>query len=359
MLLNSDMLRLARQLRGFNQTDAAKRLGMDQSLLSRTENGVVEFRDDLAAKASAAYRLPVEFFGQRDPVYGAPVSVHPMWRRKSDVLAREMDAVVAELNLRVMHMRRLLEGAEIANTNQLPRLDIEEYQSPAAIAGLVRAHWRVPSGPLQNLTSLAEKAGIIVCHSSLHGASISGVTFAVPGMPPLIVLNSEQPGDRLRFTLAHEIGHLIMHRFPTPDMEQEANAFAVALLMPPNDIRPYFVGKKIDLSVLAALKPEWRVSMAALLMESRRQKAVSEHQYTYLWKQISARGYRLREPPELDIPIEMPEILRRVFEVHLTALGYTVMEIAKLFCVHPSELKEFYGLADEELPRPRKFTVLK
>src|SRR4030095_10285163 len=125
MTANPDMLRLARQRRGFQQTEAARLLGIDQSLLSRLENGLGEIRDDLLMKAAQAYDLPADFFHQHDPVYGAPVSVHPMWRRKADISARELDCVVAELNIRVIHLRRFLEGATIKNTSDLPKLDID------------------------------------------------------------------------------------------------------------------------------------------------------------------------------------------------------------------------------------------
>jgi Zn-dependent peptidase ImmA (M78 family) len=124
-----------------------------------------------------------------------------------------------------------------------------------------------------------------VVHSDLGGAAISGVTFAVSGLPPLFVLNEEQPADRLRFTLAHELGHLVMHRFPAPTMEDDANAFAGALLMPAADIRPYFVGRRVDFALLAALKPEWKTAMQSLLIRARALKLVSHNQERYLWQQ--------------------------------------------------------------------------
>jgi Zn-dependent peptidase ImmA (M78 family)/transcriptional regulator with XRE-family HTH domain len=356
---NADMLRLARQRRAFQQVEAARLLAIDQSFLSRIENGLVEVREDFLLKAAQVYDLPVSFFHLREPVYGAPVSVHPMWRKKADVTAREMDCVIAELNFRVMHLRRFFEGAAIKNTSDLPRMDIEEYSGPEEIAALVRAHWRVPAGPIRNLTLLAEKAGALVVHSPLGGASISGVTFAVPGMPPLIVLNSDQPSDRMRFSLAHELAHIIMHRFPTPNMEQEANAFAVALLMPAPDIRPYFLGRRIDLALLASLKPEWRVSMAALLMRAHKLKFLTDNQHTYLWKQISARGYRLREPPELDFESEQPEVLNQIIQLHLEALGYTASDLSKLLCIHEREFRSLYGLAGSGTPKRARLTILK
>jgi IrrE N-terminal-like domain len=79
---------------------------------------------------------------------------------------------------------------------------------------------------------LVERAGVIIGLSQFGGASISGVTFRVPGKPPLVLLDALHPGDRQRYTLAHELGHLVMHRSPTPTMESEATEFASAFLMP-------------------------------------------------------------------------------------------------------------------------------
>jgi Zn-dependent peptidase ImmA (M78 family)/transcriptional regulator with XRE-family HTH domain len=359
MAANPEMLRLARQRKGFQQNEAAKLLAVEQPQLSRMENGILDIRDEFLEKAARVYDVPVSFFAQQDTVFGAPVSVHPMWRRKMDVTARELDCTIAELNIRVMHIRRFLEGVGVANTSDLPRLDIEDYSDPAKVAGLVRAHWKLPGGPIKNLTALVEKAGVIVVHSALGGASISGVRFSVPGMPTLIALNSDQPADRMRFTLAHELGHLVMHRFPSPDMEREANDFAAALLMPANDVRPYFLGKKIDLSTLAALKPEWRVSMGGLLMAAHRAGAVDDGRYRYLWKVMSMKGYRLREPVELDFAQEQPTVLKAIVEMHSTALGYSRENLKQILHCNDTDLDAFYGRADSDDAKRPRFTIMK
>lgn len=81
-------------------------------------------------------------------------------------------------------------------------------------------------------------------HIELPEAAMDGVTMHAPDTLPCIFLNRSQPADRLRFSLAHELGHLIMHRVPTLQMEEEANAFAAAFLAPAKDIRPYFSRRK-------------------------------------------------------------------------------------------------------------------
>ena len=343
MPINGGMLSIARQRKGFQQGEAAKRLGIAQATLSRAENGLIEPSEDMIEEAVAVYELPRTFFFQSDPVYGAPVSVHPMWRRKANVTVRDMDRIIAELNIRVMHIRRLLDAAEIVEGYDIPRLDIDEYENPERVAGLVRAHWKVPPGPIQNLTDLVEQAGVIIVHSPLGESAVGGVTFAVPGLPPLIVLNEEQPADRLRFTLAHELGHLVMHRFPTQKMEDEANVFAGALLMPATDIRPYFTGRRVDFSLLAALKPEWKVAMQSLLMRARSIGMVTPNQERYLWRQFSIRKMRLREPPELDFPAEKPSTVGSMIRLHMDALSYDLKDLEALLHMRAEDIPPFHG----------------
>jgi Zn-dependent peptidase ImmA (M78 family) len=278
-----------------------------------------------------------------------------MTRGKADVTARELDMITAELNVRTMHLGRFLEGVDITSATGIPALDVEQYGSPEQIAATVRAHWGIPSGPIKNLMGWVERAGVIVGLSNFGGASVSGVVFRVPAKPPLILLNSLHPGDRMRFTLAHELGHLVMHRFPTSNMEAEANEFASALLMPASEIRAAFRGRKITLQTLAALKPEWRVAMQALLMRASSLQLLSTNQARYLWQQIGANGWRLREPADVDVPAETPSVLPSIVKAHFDDLGYSLDDLAGLLTIHAGEFGEMYGnfTARKEGPRLR------
>ncbi|MEK4034569.1 XRE family transcriptional regulator [Methylocystis sp. IM3] len=346
MSFTGAMLRLARQRRGVRQNEAAKKLGVSPTDLSRIENDAKEPPADLLAKAASEFAVPVEFFALTDRIYGAPVSVHPMWRKKADVTAGEMDAVIAELNVRVMHLRRLLHSTDLNPIRTIPKLDIEQYGSPAKIAALLRAHWMLPAGPIQNLTQILEEAGVVIVHSRMGGSSISGVTFRVPGLPPLIVLNNDQPADRMRFTLSHELAHIVMHQFPTPAMEQEANEFASCFLVPTKDVAPHFGPGRVDLPKLAALKRIWKVSMASLVFAADRAGKLTTSQKNYLWQQFSMAGIRISEPPELDFLAEQPAIVASLLRIHVESLGYTIADLAKILTITEAELLDLYDIAD-------------
>lgn len=353
-----DMLRLARQRRGFTQKAVAERLGVTQPVLSRFENGIADPDDAFLEKASLFFDLPRAFFSLREPVYGPPVSVHPMPRAKAEVTARDMDMVTAELNLRVMQLRKLLEAVDFAPSSDLPLMDIDDYGSAEKISSVLRAHWGLPTGMVKNVTSLMERAGVVIGVSDFDGASVSGMTFRVPGVPPMVLINGRHPADRMRFTLAHELGHLVMHRMPSPNMEDEANAFAAAFLLPEREFKASLLGRKISLKTLGDLKTEWKVSMQALLMRMKALGLVDTNQSRYLWQQLSSKGWRLREPPEFDFAHEQPMILNRIISTHLKQLGYSFEDLCNLVPMHGGEFTKMYSIPEEETPTRPRFRIV-
>jgi Zn-dependent peptidase ImmA (M78 family) len=150
-----------------------------------------------------------------------------------------------------------------------------------------------------------ERAGIYILWCDFD-APIDGVTMRTPDLPPCIFLNRSVTADRMRFSLAHELAHVIMHRVPTDTMEEEANNFAAELLAPEKELRRDLIGGRITLERLARLKAKWRVSMQFILFQAKAIGCLTDHQSQYLWKQISRLGWRTREPSDTDFLHEEP-----------------------------------------------------
>ena len=355
MSSRGDFLRIARQRRGLTQTAAATKMGLKQAVLSRMENGIVDVTDEVVRNAALAYTFPESFFNQSETVLGPPVSVHPMLRGTSKVTAKDVDMLTAELNIRLFNMRQFLTNIEFARPLDVPHLDIEMEDSPQSAARKVRLHWRLTEGPIKNLTRLLERAGIIVGTSDFGGAPISGVMFRPPSAPPFVLFNPSHPADRVRFTLAHELGHLVMHRFPTSSMEDEANAFASEFMLPSKEMKQAFRGRRVTIQTLAAKKKEWRMSMQSLVMAAKSSGSITQNQAKYLFIQLSKKGWRTSEPAELDFPHDMPTVLPDVIRVHQKDLGYKDDELLTLTKLHKSEFETLYGPLNHsnEPTRPR------
>lgn len=334
---------MARQLRGINQAKLSSLAGITQGHLSKIENGLSDVSGEVLQCLAKALDFPISFFSQPDKIFGLPLSIHSMMhRKKASVGQKALDRIHAEINVRLMHLRRLLKATEITPKLPIPRFDVDDYNGDVEkIADLVRKTWLIPPGPLGNLVEYLEQAGCVVIFCDFSEVAIDGISFFAPDCPPCVFINRFQPADRMRFTLAHELGHLIMHRLPTAEMEDQANSFASAFLMPSRDIRKNLSGK-VTLPRLAMLKPQWRVSMQALLMRAKSIGAITPRQSQYLWQQINKHGFRFQEPPELDFPYDEPIIIPTILKFHIENLKYSVTELAKILHIEEADFRKMY-----------------
>jgi Zn-dependent peptidase ImmA (M78 family) len=153
------------------------------------------------------------------------------------------------------------------------------------------------------------------------------------------------PGERVRLTLAHEIGHIIMHHLPTEDMEREADRFAAEFLMPPHDITPDLTS--LTFANLARLKSYWKVSMAALIVRAHETGKITDRQYRTLFEQMNKNEYRMNEP--VPIPIENPTLLKDILNVYINDNGYSLSELSQLVALHEHEFRCEYCNTDRTL----------
>jgi Zn-dependent peptidase ImmA (M78 family) len=163
----------------------------------------------------------------------------------------------------------------------------------------------------------------------------------------------------LRRQASHELGHLVMHRFPSPTMEGEANDFASALLMPKNEITIALRGRRMDMPTLASLKPEWRVSMQAILYRAQSLGLIERHKAAWLWRKFAMDRMRLREPAQLDFPVEIPGVVSRMVRLHLDNFGYSPSELARIVHANDNLLADYYDLSAKPVVQGMRLRVLR
>jgi Zn-dependent peptidase ImmA (M78 family) len=346
-LVNPAMVTLARQARGLNQTQLAVASDVSQAYISKAEHGIVEIAPDTLARIAAALRFPPSFFIQADRVTG-PVCLHH--RKRQSMPVTRLNSIHAQVNIARLQALKLLRGVEIAAEYEFPRLDIDEYASVEEIAQLVRAHWGIPVRPLDSVVAAIERAGGIVVRSTFETDKLDAISLWTSERP-FFYVNTNIPGDRLRWTLAHEIGHMIMHAAPSPDQEKEADRFAAEFLMPGQEIRPELAN--LSLPNLAVLKQRWKVAMSALIRRAHQLGQITDRQQKSFFMRFSQLGYRKHEPVE--IAAETPTLIRQVIDIHRKDHGYSVDDLSR--AAHMLE-EEFWikFLPDESPPHLRVVT---
>jgi Zn-dependent peptidase ImmA (M78 family) len=226
--------------------------------------------------------------------------------------------------VRDVNVHHILNGIEISGPRQFHTLDLDEFGSPTAAARALRASWRLPDGPIVNMVDLIESAAGVIIMAPFGHRKMFGMSCWTRKGHPLFYLNAEMPMEDLRYTIAHELGHLTMHATPSSgDIEAEADAFAAEFLTPARSITADLKALTIDRAM--RMKMHWRVPIKMLIRRAAELGSISRDQATRLYKQYSARGFNAGEPYHL--PMETPSILARAIGVHLNAHNYTRQEL--------------------------------
>jgi len=327
--INTEMLILARESRGWSQRDLAAETGISQANISKYENGMLQVAPEHLARMADALDFTVEFFSAsgRRMGFGSSCTYH---RKRATMPVKELQRLLAFVNVTRIRLERLLNNVEIDAVNEFPRYDVAEYgDDPAYIAQLVRRLWKMPPGPVKNMVASIESAGGIVMRVSFGTPKLDAISQVVPSMPPIFVLNADMPEDRLRHTTAHELGHIVMHQaadVPDSDLEGQADKFAAEFLMPAADIRHDLRG--LTWPRLAQLKAYWKVSMASLIYRARELGAIDAGMAERFWVERSKLGYTRVEPVEL--PTERPALVCELMEAHHEDMQYSDTDLRKL-----------------------------
>ena len=336
--VNPNMVILGRESRGLSQKQLADQLSVTQGRISKIEMGLLAVQDKLLEELSRVLNYPKQFFLQEGSLMGVGIA-EIFHRKRQDVPKGVLTKIYAQMEIRLRHIAILLRATEIPDN--VHRFDIDEYNGDVAeIARLVRATWEVKRGPIENLTKIVENAGVLVISMDFGTSRVDAISRWVPGYPPLLFVNTYSPKDRYRYSLAHELGHIVMHTIPNPNIEEQANQFAAEFLLPEREIKASL--RNLNIAQLAKLKRYWKVSMAAILVRAQTLDMITANHARYLWMQMAKAGYKTREPIELDIEGEQPSLLEEIIETHRKDLGYSIADLSESLLLSEDEVWTLY-----------------
>jgi Zn-dependent peptidase ImmA (M78 family)/transcriptional regulator with XRE-family HTH domain len=317
-----ERLRTAREIFGVTQDELHHRAGLSQSLLSQVERGQKPASADLIRGVATGLGLPLSFFDVvPDDVpldslrFRKQKTASALTTRRAQALFQEGFRVSRILVERSRYPRPVLPYA----TGEITEEDIVD------LAAQTRDSLHVAQDkPIPHLMRAVERAGIPVApivlpypeESPLSKNQHFGLSYwGGPNEHGFIGYFPGHSGDRDRFTLAHELGHLVLHlRRRAVDPELEANLFAGELLMPSDRARET-LSMGLTLSDYGRIKAVWGVSMQGLIMRAKRLGLITEDRSTSLWKQLNARGWRRQEPVTVqpERPALLPALRTHVF----------------------------------------------
>lgn len=193
----------------------------------------------------------------------------------------------------------------------VPGYKIQAIEQVEEIALELRANWHLGLDPIENLTQLLEDQGIKV--GLVSGFEHFDACTFIANDKPVIVSKAELPGDRQRFNLGHELGHLILDIEKSLDSESVCHRFVGAFLVP-EQAAQFELGSRrttIDINELYLLKHKYGLSMQAWIFRARDLGIISEGVAARLFKRFRANGW-YRHEPGVAIPSEKPLRMERM-----------------------------------------------
>lgn len=321
------------------QEELASRVDRTQGTITHIERGFKDASSELITAISQVTQFPVSFF-TTEPRVEFPLS-SLLFRARASMTRRNAIAACRYAEV-ICEMVETLS----AYVTPLPLTLIKSQKSPAEAAQEARRWLGFQSNiPIPHLINAMERCGITVLALPLELEGIDAFSSWINGNA-VIAVCSGKPGDRTRWNAGHELGHLVIHadRKIRQAEHHEADDFAAELLMPAEallkEIKP-----PVTINSLALLKPRWGVAIQALIRRAHDLKIITDRQYSYMFEQLSIRGWRTKEPENLNLPVEKPRSLRKMVE--LSPFANNLPRLAAELRINNETLREVWNAYDD------------
>jgi Zn-dependent peptidase ImmA (M78 family) len=292
-----------------------------------------QLRDVVRVYEPAEQARPLDFssvrFRERSPI---PAKLESALRYTIADRMNRLMAVEAMLGARVV-FRDPRGGAPA------PATGAEVERAAAA----VREAWGLGESPVPNLLGLLEEKGISVCEVGGFG-EFDGLSAAF-GSRTVIVVNPDVPADRVRFTAAHELAHVLGVAGAGPETaEGLCHEFAGAFLLPRGPLARLMTpaGRKVALADLAELKRTYGVSLQAIMRRAHALGLATDRQLRRFRETFKDRGWYEVEPVEYR-GTEKAVRFRRLLNFAVAEDILDLERAAALAGVAPEELKKDMG----------------
>lgn len=336
-----ERIKQARKAAGLSLRMLAERAGVTAMAISKYETGKSTPSSGVLLSVANALGVRTEYFFR-------PVKVELQevdYRKHSRLPVKALEQIKGDA---IEQIERFLELEQLLPNGPVQSFKLPDNLPPVVsapdeiedVAMYLRKAWDLGIDPIPVLTDMLEERGIKVLQSLAIPGDFDGIAAKVVGIP-IIVVSSNAPGDRQRFTMAHELGHLVLNgRLATGiDDESASNRFAGAFLAPASEVRKELGEQRawLEPQELAALKKAYGLSMGAWMRRANDLGIMSAARYLEMVKYFRARGWHKKEPGE-QYPAERPQLFEQLV---YRALGQNLISESKAAELLRLPLSEF------------------
>ena len=335
-----ERIKIARRRSGLSLRELAEKVNVSAQAVSKYERGLDVPSSPVLIKLANALGVSIEYLLR-------PVSVslsQPNYRCFSSKLkAKEKEKVQAQVQdwlERYLLIEELVSAQKEFHFPEIKR-QVQHLEDVEQVALALRESWKLGLDPIDHLGEVLEDQGIKV--GIVEGVSyFDSLTLWANKNIPVIVVKKDIPGDRQRFNMAHELGHLILEIPSKWDKKQIENAtfrFAGAFLVP-KPVVLQELGRnrqRLDLDELYLLKHKYGISMQAWIYRAKDLGILLEAKAQKLFKEFRVKGWHLEEPGD-PYPPEKLDRLERLVRRALAEELVSNARAAEIMSIAPSKL---------------------
>lgn len=336
-------LEKARKRSGLTQAEAAKVIDVARTTLTSIESGKRRIKPEELQKLAYAYGREVSDFVRPRPT----IEQHEIqFRAAASVTDEDKEKIEPYTDRLELYCQNYLELEQLLD-DPLARKYPSEYtvtgmktdQAAEYVAIAERQRLGLGDGPLPILRDILEQdVGLRIFFYPLQPSTFSAIYFYTEQLGGCIAVNSSHPEERRRWSLAHDYGHFLVHRYKPivsfedtyrriPESERFADAFARYFLMPTSSLLKRVdvlqLKEKPTLAALGSLAHYYGVSFQALTLRLEEMRLLS----TGTWERLKERGLK---PRELQQQLGLGELPSRdaVFPTRYTYLAFEAVDHA-------------------------------
>lgn len=341
-------LHQARQAKGLSLRDLAEDVGVSAMMLSKYERAESMPSSDVLLALSKALGVRTEYFFRTADIRLERIEHRNRHRWNLPKLAEAK--VLADVRDQLERWTALdaVVPAPWSVRFSLPedlQAHITDLDDIERVAVQVREHWDLGLNPVSDLIDTVESRGINVFTTRFDDPRFEGMSARADGRY-VIVVGGHWDGDRQRFTLAHELGHIVLDERldDSLDKEKAADRFAGAFLVPDSKVKDALGAHRSTLEFyeLYLLKQEFGLSMGGWTYRALDLGIISKATHRQIWRVLVSKGWNKTEPGK-PYPAEKP----RLFE-------QTVYRALSEDLISESKAAELLGMTVSDLAARRR-----
>ncbi|TGY43172.1 helix-turn-helix domain-containing protein [Clostridium perfringens] len=324
--INGERIKQARIYRGLSQAQLADKLNVTKQAISKYETNKMNLNISTIALLPKALGFPLSFFNNHKKINNDNDIV---FFRTKDIPKKTQAQLREKINVMETEVIEYFE-----NYIEFPNLNIPDFsdllldetcnynrENIIEVCKRLREYWGIENEPIDNLMYILQVNGFIINKQYIDQNKTDGFSKNLNDKAIIFVSANKESAVRTRFDLAHELGHLVLHRnieieeLGEKSIEMDADFFASEFLYPRDEFIKEIQNSPLNFELFIRLKEKWKISIQAIIRKCKDFNLISEEKYIYFQKRISYNGWRKKEPLDERIIEEEPRLLKDIIEL--------------------------------------------